>query len=202
MNAILNRTSDTRVNTPSDTWCVPATLIVEQNKKYEYKWEAVLALDSQCAFNLISTLMVERENLVIEQPDRKHLATTITGQQIYSLGHIDIRVWCKVKVKPLLSGQPTFKPKYYKMRFLVVQSNNFEAIVGHRTMEEEHIYRDKDLICPFRTTAKSSGDIAAQQQAADERIRKESLRVAEDEKRRADQQQMVGTQSIDEALHV
>lgn len=175
---------------------MPATLLVGKNKKHEHKWEAVLALDSQCTFNLISTLTLERENLVIEYPEVKHLATTITGQQIDSLGHIDIRVWCRVKVKPLLGGQPTFKPKYYKMRFLVVKSNNFEAIVGHKTMEEQHIYKDKDIICPFRPAATATGDTAAQQHAADERRRLESLRVQQDEKRKADEQHGVRKQNI------
>lgn len=141
---------DSPTEYPNDTWTVPVTLVAGQQDKQKW-WESILAFDSRCRFNLISTRIVEREALEMERIEEVHVADTMTGLPIYCLGYINITVWFMVEIQSQLGREPTFLPRCYNVRFLVVESNTFDMIIGHRTMEDEKMYRDKDMIVSWRS---------------------------------------------------
>ncbi|KAH7401787.1 hypothetical protein DE146DRAFT_651576 [Phaeosphaeria sp. MPI-PUGE-AT-0046c] len=122
----------------NDVWSVPVRLVA--GNQDQRRWEAIAILDYQCRDNFISTQTVERQALDVELIEGLHIRDTINGQPMHSPGYIDVRVYSGVKVQPRRGRAPSFHPKYYRIRFYVVVSDLFDVIIGHRTLEDEHIY--------------------------------------------------------------
>lgn len=127
----------------SEPWCVPVRLVA--GKYDEHIWNATVALDSQCMYNLVSMRTIKKQALTIEESSQWHVANTTTGEPVYSVGSIDMRLWCRVKIKSRLGRAFAFEQRYYNMRFQVVESDDFDVIIGYRSLEEEQIFTDQEI---------------------------------------------------------
>ena len=80
----------------------------------------------------------------------------------------------------------SFPPKFYDADFYVIDSDHFEVIIGHPSLELNGIYGRKDTIAPFRSFVSAAGSSAAadaaQQQAHVAAVEAERARVSQFEK--------------------
>jgi hypothetical protein len=155
-----------------------------------HRISALALLDSQCEFDMISTRCAARLGLNYKNAPREHLANTITGNRVYKVGEVWIR-WCLEEGVRLSSSDEeiTFSRRFEEARFLVVDSELFDVIIGHPTLVSLDLYaQQKNLVAPFRTLASkvssSASDTAAEQRDFEKRMEKERLRMEEAERRR------------------
>jgi hypothetical protein len=177
--------------TRSDTWSV--LIDVAYGRQDEYRITAKALFDSQCKFDLISTRCAAKLGLNFNKAVREPLSMTITGHTIYKVGKIDARWHCGEIVRSSSSDKViSFLPLVYDTCFLVIDSEYFDIIIGHPTLDDLELYgRKNNITAPFRplppNIAAPASVIATQQGAAEEEREKERLRMEQDELRRVRQ---------------
>ncbi|KAH7379486.1 hypothetical protein BKA66DRAFT_571313 [Pyrenochaeta sp. MPI-SDFR-AT-0127] len=177
--------------TRSDTWSVPIDVAIFGNLMvHEFRIVAIALFDSQCKFDMISTSCAARLGLSYENAIRQPFSMTITRDTIYTVAEVDLRWHCNEAVQSSASDNViSFLPLFYDTRFLVIESDCFDIIIGHPTLERLNLYeRKNNIIAPFRPlspkVAAPSSLTAAQQTAADKEREMERLRTEQDERQR------------------
>jgi hypothetical protein len=156
----------------------------------EHRISAMALLDSQCEFNMMSTRCAARLGLKYDDAPRHPLAKTITGHLVYKVGEIRTRWYFEEGVQLSSSDKEiTYFRRFEETDLLVIDSNEFDVIIGHPTLLSLGVYEQaRNLAAPFRPLASNAGastnDTAAEQRDFEERMERERLRVKEAERQR------------------
>jgi len=102
----------------------------------------VIIFDTQCHVDIVSThLLKDTFGLTINYSAPRCIGKTITGENINSVGEVDLRWWGR--------DRGWFRPRFEDLRAFVVESNAFELIIGRETMKRVLINPSNSMIGVF-----------------------------------------------------
>lgn len=132
---------------------------------------AIGAFDSQCAIDMMSRRYAEEIlGARFDNTTREPVGYTITNEPVFSVGRLKARWTYAEDVSSSSPGsEPVFAPLFYDAEFFVVESDHFEVIIGHPSLEKYKIYERKvGLMAPFRSLVSSANSSAAADAAQDQ----------------------------------
>jgi hypothetical protein len=95
---------------------------------------AVILFDSQCQLDLVSSTCLHNFGISLTGEDVVTIGCTITGEKILAIGKIEGR-WTTRHLN-----------RYESSEFLVVDSANFDVIIGVRTITRTGLYRQRSRL--------------------------------------------------------
>jgi hypothetical protein len=103
---------------------------------------ATAEIDTKCSGDWISAhRLKELSGVDYSQNTPTLIAHTLHRGPIYSFGEVKLR-WSARNNKPGWSpGMPSFKPKYYSAVFQVIDTDDFEVIIGQPSINEHKLVK-------------------------------------------------------------
>ena len=120
----------------------------------EIKRTVVVLFDPQCPVDIVSTHCLDTNFSGLAYPTSppETIGTSITGREKYqSIGTVDLR-WYGQKCRArLLNKVPQYRPRFEESSCCVVQSDEFELILGKGTIDKLQLFKpNRGIIAAFR----------------------------------------------------
>jgi hypothetical protein len=136
----------------NDTWQGIGDVAYEVGNSELVK-RGVILLDTQSQDDLISTRFARKFKVDLDNAVPEPYAVTVTGDTVYTVGTMSAR-WYTEKNRSRLSFKfkgPTLW-RFIEAEFRIIDSDQFDVIIGKRTIKVHNLFERRSLLAPFRET--------------------------------------------------
>jgi hypothetical protein len=134
----------------NDTWQGIGDVAYEVDNSELVK-RGVILLDTQSEDDLISTRFARKFLVDLDAANPKPYALTVTGHTVYSVGTMSAR-WYTEKKRSRLSfrSRGPILWRFIEAEFRIIDSDQFDVIIGKRTINDHMLLERTSLVAPFR----------------------------------------------------